>query len=144
MQGKLDLKFFAAAAAPRPGQDVARYPVAEFFSVRPRIFRSCSVLFFLLALNLFFVFAHAANTPCSGRKGGVSHCAGETFICNDGSVSASRKNCSAYMGQASGDMHGKVGSATADCACRGHMYCTGPRGGRYCLTDDGKKSYLRR
>lgn len=35
----------------------------------------------------------AANTPCSGRKGGVSHCESGRFICNDGSVSQSKKVC---------------------------------------------------
>jgi hypothetical protein len=38
--------------------------------------------------------AEATNTPCSGRKGGVAGCQGETFICNDGSVSGSKKSCS--------------------------------------------------
>jgi len=36
----------------------------------------------------------AANTPCSGKKGGVSHCENGRFICNDGSVSQSKKVCS--------------------------------------------------
>jgi len=31
--------------------------------------------------------------PCSGKKGGVSHCSGGKFICNDGSVSQSKKVC---------------------------------------------------
>lgn len=35
-----------------------------------------------------------ANTPCSGSKGGVNHCAGGRFVCNDGSVSASKRICS--------------------------------------------------
>lgn len=45
--------------------------------------------------------AQAANTPCSGKKGGVAGCQGDTFICNDGSVSGSKKSCIAYMGGAS-------------------------------------------
>lgn len=36
----------------------------------------------------------ARNAPCSGKKGGVSHCAGGKFVCNDGTVSASKKICS--------------------------------------------------
>ena len=41
---------------------------------------------------------HAANTPCSGKKGGVSHCLGSYFVCNDGSTSQSKKTCtSAYV-----------------------------------------------
>lgn len=42
--------------------------------------------------------AKAENTPCSGRKSGIAACQGETFICNDGSVSGSKRSCSAYMG----------------------------------------------
>jgi len=34
------------------------------------------------------------NTPCSGKKGGVSHCDGTRFVCNDGSYSKSKKICS--------------------------------------------------
>lgn len=32
--------------------------------------------------------------PCSGKKGGVSHCTtGGKFVCNDGSISKSKKKC---------------------------------------------------
>ena len=109
--------------------------------VRRSFFTLCLVVF----LALWFSFSQAANTPCSGRKGGISHCAGDTFICNDGSTSASRKSCAAYMGQAGGgNMRGNFYGDTAECSCRSHTYCTGPRGGRYCMTDGGNKSYLRR
>lgn len=37
--------------------------------------------------------AFAQNTPCSGKKGGVSHCENGRFICNDGTVSQSKKVC---------------------------------------------------
>lgn len=38
--------------------------------------------------------AYAANTPCSGKKGGVAGCTkGGKFLCNDGSTSASKKRC---------------------------------------------------
>ncbi|MFT2793594.1 hypothetical protein ACMV5I_26545 [Serratia sp. T13T92] len=47
-----------------------------------------------LCLSLFAFTAIAANTPCSGKKGGVSHCSGGKFVCNDGSVSKSKKVCS--------------------------------------------------
>ncbi len=40
--------------------------------------------------------AFAANQPCSGKKGGISHCSGSKFVCNDGSTSASKKSCSGY------------------------------------------------
>jgi hypothetical protein len=90
--------------------------------------------------------AKAENTPCSGRKGGIAACQGETFICNDGSVSGSKRSCSAYMGAASG-LLGSPGTQmtpalSSECSCRSGAYCTGPRGGRYCMTDGGKKSYL--
>lgn len=35
----------------------------------------------------------ARNPPCSGKKGGVSHCENERFVCNDGSISKSKKTC---------------------------------------------------
>jgi len=35
--------------------------------------------------------------PCSGKKAGISHCSGSQFVCNDGSVSKSTKNCSSYL-----------------------------------------------
>jgi hypothetical protein len=49
-----------------------------------------------LSLFLFTLTATAANTPCSGSKGGISHCYGEKFICHDGSMSQSKKNCQVY------------------------------------------------
>jgi len=90
--------------------------------------------------------AEGANKPCSGRKGGIAHCQGDTFVCNDGSVSASRKSCQAYMG---GTMQRLMPAApfakgNGACGCREGKYCVGPRGGRYCITDGGGKSYLRK
>lgn len=46
-----------------------------------------------LACTIPFI-SYAANKPCSGKKGGVSHCSGGNFICKDGSTSASKKVCS--------------------------------------------------
>lgn len=126
--------------------------------------------------------AHAANTPCSGRKGGISHCMGSEFVCNDGSVSASRKVCTAAStasARATPAARPPAGSAAIalghsekapaaparpllpshhtaarampataatahDCSCRSGQFCTGPRGGTYCLSDSGRKSYLRK
>lgn len=104
-------------------------------------------LFLLLAI--VFGTAHAANYPCSGKKGGVSHCAGERFVCNDGSISGSKRSCSAELGGPSAirslaSPSRSSGSASASCSCRSGAVCTGPRGGRYCFTDSGRKSYLRR
>lgn len=37
--------------------------------------------------------AGRGKQPCSGKKGGVSHCQGSKFVCKDGSISASKKTC---------------------------------------------------
>jgi len=89
--------------------------------------------------------ALAANTPCSGSKGGISHCEGETFVCRDGSASGSRKSCPAYTGQA--PRLAQPPPAASDgtgCSCAANAWCTGPRGGTYCLTSSGSKRYLRK
>ncbi|QDL53118.1 hypothetical protein [Rhodoferax aquaticus] len=49
--------------------------------------------FFMLVFCL--TQALATNTPCSGKKGGISHCMGQHFVCNDGTTSQSKKICSA-------------------------------------------------
>ncbi|HAU4278712.1 TPA: hypothetical protein F6T95_06630 [Proteus mirabilis] len=43
----------------------------------------------LLSINT----VSAQNYPCSGKKGGVSHCENGKFICNDGSTSKSKRVC---------------------------------------------------
>ena len=104
---------------------------------------ACSLAVALLST----VGAQATNTPCSGAKGGVAGCHGDTFICNDGSVSASKKSCSASLGAAGlvGGMSSQMAPVVnGECSCRTGAYCTGPRGGRYCMTDGGTKSYLRK
>jgi hypothetical protein len=47
-----------------------------------------------LLLWLIVPIAQASNKPCSGSKGGVARCEGKNFICNDGSYSASKFDCS--------------------------------------------------
>lgn len=42
--------------------------------------------------------AMAKNTPCSGKKGGIARCAGEKFVCKDGSISSSKQSCRAASG----------------------------------------------
>lgn len=84
-----------------------------------------------------------ANTPCSGAKGGVAHCANGRFVCNDGSISASRRVCGG------GDaptlrLAPTAPSSAGGCPCSSGTFCTGPRGGRYCLTPRGTKSYIPR
>lgn len=46
---------------------------------------SCSLLLSPLTI-------YAKNYPCSGKKGGVSHCTSDgKFVCNDGTISKSKK-----------------------------------------------------
>ncbi|WP_339092452.1 hypothetical protein [Variovorax paradoxus] len=109
------------------------------------------VLLVLGACALAFVCtAASANYPCSGSKGGVSHCSGALFVCNDGSISGSKKVCTGPQGGGgSGAVRNLLApsspaGAAGDCACRSGRICTGPRGGQYCLSDSGAKSYVRR
>ena len=51
----------------------------------------------LFALLLFPLSTIAGGKPCSGKKGGISHCEGSQFVCNDGSSSKSTKACSSYI-----------------------------------------------
>ena len=50
------------------------------------------------AILLLPLTSNAANQPCSGKKGGIAHCDGAQFVCNDGSTSKSQKNCAAELG----------------------------------------------
>lgn len=50
-------------------------------------------LLLLLLLLAFSGSVLAANTPCSGKKGGVSYCKEGKFVCKDGSISRSKKVC---------------------------------------------------
>ena len=111
-------------------------PVLYGFAMTIRLLVTCS---FLLAASL----ATAANTPRSGKKGGIDHCQGKTFICRDGSVSKSKKNCQGTMGSVGllgSQASGMQPAAGDDCSCRSGTFCTGPRGGRYCVEDGGDKS----
>lgn len=50
----------------------------------------------LLATSLMMVADSAmarGREPCSGKKGGISHCSGGKFVCKDGSISASKRIC---------------------------------------------------
>ncbi|MFV5376516.1 hypothetical protein [Acinetobacter calcoaceticus] len=52
------------------------------------------ILSFLLVLSSISIAeAGRGRQPCSGKKGGVSHCDNGKFVCKDGSVSASKKIC---------------------------------------------------
>ncbi len=52
-----------------------------------------SLCFVVLGLLTASLSLFAKNTPCSGKKGGVSHCQGPIFICQNGSKSQSKQKC---------------------------------------------------
>ncbi len=80
------------------------------FTLARSLVRLAWVAFIVVMTSLWMTASvvDAANTPCSGRKGGIAGCLGDTFVCNDGSVSGSKKSCSAYMGGAVGLMGGEA------------------------------------
>ncbi|MDF3933104.1 hypothetical protein [Pseudomonas citronellolis] len=103
-----------------------------------------------IALAALALPAHAGNAPCSGSKGGIARCDGDFFLCNDGSISGSKKSCSAHFG-ASGSSRSQAilspqrfSDSSGGCTCGSGSFCTGPRGGVYCLTPSGRKSYVRK
>lgn len=55
------------------------------------------LLVFSLLLTTQTADAARGQQPCSGSKGGISHCtSGGAFVCNDGSLSQSKRFCSGY------------------------------------------------
>lgn len=103
-----------------------------------------AAILFLSALFLTQT-SYAANYPCSGSKGGVARCDGELFICNDGSISGSKRNCSAVHGGSNKAAPLRaIGNNASECPCGTGTLCTGPRGGRFCITASGNKSYKRK
>ncbi len=50
------------------------------------------LLAFVLAI---FSGSALAGLPCSGSRGGVARCEGDSFVCADGAVSQSKKSCQA-------------------------------------------------
>lgn len=98
----------------------------------------------LILLCLASASVWAGNTPCSGKKGGIARCDGDLFLCNDGSISGSKKSCSAMYGGQSQARPQTLLQSDDGCACGTGSFCTGPRGGVYCLTPSGNKSYKRK
>lgn len=57
------------------------------------------IMLFLIFCVFFTLQAEAARgrQPCSGSKGGIAHCTPDgRFVCNDGSLSQSKRFCSGY------------------------------------------------
>lgn len=98
----------------------------------------------LLLLLGLCQFCMAANQPCSGKKGGIARCDGELFVCNDGSISGSKRDCSAERHNTRSAPLRAVGNNSSECPCGSGTLCTGPRGGQYCVSENGNKSYKRK
>ena len=97
-----------------------------------------------LLLVLLSTATLAANTPCSGKKGGIDRRDGDLFLCNDGSISGSKKSCAAMYGTHDQARPQRFLQSEDGCTCGSGSFCTGPRGGVYCLTPSGNKSYKRK
>ena len=60
-----------------------------------------AIKYLVCALSLFVMVSISpdamakGNRICSGSKGGISHCQGNKFVCNDGSISQSKQMCKA-------------------------------------------------
>ena len=68
-------------------------------------------LVFVLSLAIPSI-TFAQNKPCSGKKGGISHCDGSSFVCNDGSYSQSKKDCSSVRGNSNPSTNSSVTEKT--------------------------------
>ena len=124
-----------------------------------------TIVVFFLSIN---VCAYAANTPCSGKKGGISHCDNGRFICNDGSMSTSKRMCSPETMKPTKGQNPSLSAASAasssaptatlssqrprssqdntaqSCPCNSGNVCTGKRNGTYCTLPSGQKKYQKR
>ncbi|MEG8266481.1 hypothetical protein MKR65_05570 [Acinetobacter baumannii] len=55
--------------------------------------KACLII--CLSLSFISVADARGNKPCSGKKGGIKHCTSDgKFMCNNGTISASKKKCS--------------------------------------------------
>lgn len=86
--------------------------------------------------GLFTALVAAALMPAvaQARGGGGRRSSGSS---SRSSGRSSRRSSGAGYGSAGGYSDG-------DCACGSGNICTGPRGGRYCLTASGNKNYQKR
>ncbi|WP_203455761.1 hypothetical protein [Legionella sp. MW5194] len=54
-------------------------------------------LFAMLSCLFFSTNSLSQNTPCSGKKGGISHCLNNYFVCMDGTISQSKQICPEFL-----------------------------------------------
>lgn len=73
------------------------------------------VRFFAAALCLLLIggAAEARNTPCSQGKGGIKACQGTKYLCNNGTISASKYPCTGRgeVGLSDDEAGGGMGSS---------------------------------
>ena len=68
----------------------------------------------ILLVLLLLPLTSWSATPCSGKKAGISHCNGSQFVCNDGTVSQSVKDCSRYMSGDQKQIHADLTQAPSN------------------------------
>lgn len=91
----------------------------------------------LFALALMPTVAEARGRGGSGARRSSGRSAGRR---------STRASSSDRRGAAASGGYAPVASAApaGDCGCNTGNVCTGPRGGRYCITAAGNKRYLKR
>lgn len=63
----------------------------------------CSMMLAASAPTAVYAKGTQMNTPCSGAKGGIAKCSGAQFVCKDGSVSESKRDCREYLRENKGN-----------------------------------------
>jgi len=58
-----------------------------------KIMKQITLIILLVFGSISIAEAGRGRQPCSGSKGGISHCDGSKFVCKDGSISGSKKIC---------------------------------------------------
>lgn len=68
------------------------------------MYRAAAIILLMLCASVPAVAWSNGRQPCDRGAGGVSHCEGRFFVCNNGQVSRSKKVCgSASIQDASSD-----------------------------------------
>lgn len=122
-----------------------------------KYYKIASYVFGIAVLPLCLLNAAAAqdydyteygNYPCSQSKGETAYCQADVFVCNNGSISASVKDCRNDYKKTEHDRSLDKQAAFqpaapgAACICRKGLYCLSKKGKASCLDDNGIKSAL--
>ena len=93
----------------------------------------CATMLTVCVENAAYAKGTQMNTPCSGAKGGIAKCSGSQFVCKDGSVSESKRDCREYMQE-------QKGSFTPNTPCSGSKGGIDRCQGKQFLCKDGSVS----